>query len=195
MQYLALSVLLSASVWSLTLLLSTFIRAASGTGPILTLVYAHPYQLLLVAAILALIAAVLVFANSRRYLLTLCTIPPVLAAELLLLYQCLDMNGWYLSHFPYFKLKGGEPLDLILFTVYFILKAGVLSGIGLFPALHSLDYGIRGMRVRRRRTGFPTDALLISLGACAVLAGLALLSNHTGFGMHYLPEGYLNPLF
>ena len=52
MQYLALSVLLSASVWSLTLLLSTFIRAASGTGPILTLVYAHPYQLLLIAGVL-----------------------------------------------------------------------------------------------------------------------------------------------
>ena len=196
MEFLGLSILFSSIAWILGLLVSTFVRASGGVDPILKIVYAQPpLRVLLIAGFIALVLAILVFANTRRYLLTIVTIPPLFLGAALMLYQCLDMEGWYLSHFPFFNIKGGEPFNLFIFSFLYLLKAALLSGIALFPALYSLDYGVRGRKGGRRHRVFPTDAALISLGVCAVLVLLALLSTKTGFGVHYFPKGYLDHLF
>lgn len=195
MEYLAMMVLSSSVAWFLGMLISTFARTSGGILPIMALVYVHPSRLVLIAVIISFVLAILIYLNSRQYLLTLCTIPPMFLGVLLMLYQCLDMNAWYLAHFPFTSLKHGEPFQVIGFTLTFLLKAAAISGVALFPALNSLGYGYHGRKRARNSSGFPIDVPLMSVCALVLLGLLALLSTKTGFGMHFFSRGYLKYLF
>ncbi len=193
MAYIALFILISTAAWGLGLLISTLARGSSGLLSVMATVYSHPSKVVLIAAIIAAVIAFFVLAYTNRYTLTLLTLPPVFLGSLLMVYQCLDMKAWYLRHYPYASFRGDEPFYLVFFSVLFLFKAAVISGISLFPALYSLDYGVRGKK--RRGSALQTDVVVITLVCLTVLAIFALISTTTGFGMHFFKDGYLKYLF
>ena len=184
-------------LWFLALVINASIRGnTSGLSAAIELVTRHPMRMVLPALAAVLILCVVLYFFSKRLSSALCAFLPLAMALILMLYQCADMTCWYLVHHHFLRVVDGEPFRMIGFSILYLFKGVVLSGIGMYPALYGINAGIRGRRHKRPGASvFPTDVILTALVCCLLLGSFALLSQTTGFGMHYFTDGYLHHLF